>query len=113
MAVSISEQYEMTHSGGKGTHLRSNGSTAFDRSRGMSSRPGRSHLRSDEDDEAGYVSATDGPYHSRARIRGNVKDEHKGIETESVEGLTRNAIHQRVDVDVDFEESSDGGRPSR
>lgn len=111
MAVSISEQYEMTHSGGKGTHLRSTGGTAFDRSRSMS-RPGRSRLRSEEDDEPGYARATDGPYYSRARIRGNVKDDHKGLETESVEGLTRNAIHQRVDVDVDFEESSDG-RPSR
>lgn len=102
MAVSISEQYEMTHSGGKTVASR------FDRSMHASSRSGRSRLRSEGND----AGMSDGPYHNHARIKGNVKDEHRGMETESVEGLTRNAIHQRVDVDVNFEESSDG-RPSR
>jgi len=104
MGATISEQYEMTHSGGKATKLQGTSETSMG-SR-LASRLGIMSSRSQALSDAGHSQqgARDGTYtgtaHGRytSRVRGEASD------TESIEGLTQGVIHQKIVFQVEFEE---------
>ena len=115
MGVTISEMYEMTHSGGKPTQVLSGSRSRLDsksgsrlgifsnksnKSQGMSgansSQGGREHPDSEVRDGRYGNAAYAKPGKPREQIR----------ETESVKGLKNNAIYQTVDYDVEYEHRS-------
>ncbi len=136
MGVTISEQYEvsvdgknaamlrvcadlslkMTHSGGK-THLQSHSGTGvgsritsrFARSRNRSQ--AASGLDSQAEGET-YASAA-GDFGSKSRVKATMSNSNRTPETESVKGLTTNAIHQKIDYEIEYEERESEGRLSR
>jgi len=119
MGATISEQYELTHSGGKATQLQSGSGTGFgsriaSRLGGVSnSSMGRSRGRENEKD-----STQEEIYGHRAFARQSRGKSHTE-ENESVKGLASNVIHQKIDYEIEFEQRgdehiwSDGGRTHR
>lgn len=119
MGVTISESYELTHSGGKNTQLQSTSGTGLG-SR-LASRFGRSANRSHGASGTGSQSGaentgdytSEGQFGSKARVRAGMTSPYLSPETESIKGLTTNAIHQKIDYDIEYEERESDGRPSR
>ena len=116
MGVTISEQYELTHSGGKTMQTQNGTGGSWQNSRlgsklGVLSR--RSQVGSAMHSQTGDKSVADAEprYGNTAQVKGGVGREHSR-ETESVKGLTQNVIHQKVDYDIDYERRSSEGRPS-
>jgi hypothetical protein len=119
MGVTISESYELTHSGGKHTQLQSNSGTGLG-SR-LASRFGRSanrsHGASGTGSQTGGENAgnytSEGQFGNKARVRAGMNQPFHSPDTESVKGLTTNVIHQKIDYDIEYEERESDGRPSR
>ncbi|KAK4896009.1 hypothetical protein LTR27_005865 [Elasticomyces elasticus] len=120
MAVTISEQYEMTHSGGKAAEMQSSSGLSVG-SRlaskfGISSRRSRALSRteiSQQGEARGpFASIAEGQSSNTAWVRGGAAKREEP-ETESVKGLTDNAIHQTIDYAVVFEERESEDTPSR
>ncbi|KAK6423102.1 hypothetical protein LTR95_016592 [Oleoguttula sp. CCFEE 5521] len=126
MGVTISETYEMTHSGGKGTQMMSSDSAG--RSRLGSVIAGRLGLTSRRDATGSKTSGTGNSqlnekresyanmggvaYSNVAKVRGgHAKD--LTPESESVKGLTRDVIRQDIEFEVVSEDRDNVSWPSR
>jgi hypothetical protein len=120
MGVTISETYELTHSGGKPTQLQSGSGTGMgsrlasrfgisqNKSKGMSAP--RSQLR---ENGGGSFTEAEIAYGNKARASRGTQ-QPRTAETESIKGLTQNVIHQKIDYDIEYEERDNSlGRGSR
>lgn len=111
MGATISEQYEMTHSGGKTTQLQSGSGTGAFGSKLASriggvmsskSQGGGSGIRSQQEkSQLGSVNG-DAALGTTTFARHGRSPAPKE-ESESVKGLARNAIHQKIDYEVEYE----------
>ncbi|KAK5713946.1 hypothetical protein LTR15_010852 [Elasticomyces elasticus] len=120
MAVTISEQYEMTHSGGKAAEMQSSSGLSVG-SRlaskfGIMSRRSRALSRTEHSQQGEtrgpFASIAEGQSSNTAWVRGGAAKTEEP-ETESVKGLTDNAIHQTIDYAVVSEERESEETPSR
>ncbi|KAF2718477.1 hypothetical protein K431DRAFT_230852 [Polychaeton citri CBS 116435] len=119
MGVTISEQYEMTHSGGQATQTLSSTGSGF-RGKIMSrlsvlssNARGSSQNSSSKSGKVQTDSSTrSGQYGNLAHVKGGMMLEQVQ-ETESVKGLTDNVIHQKIDYEIEFEEQSEGRTSSQ
>lgn len=114
MGATISEQYEMTHSGGKATQLQSGSGTGGFGSK-MASRIGGVMLSKSQDgsgmrSQVGKEeldSASGGGAFGHVAFAKRPRSQTREEESESVKGLARNAIHQKIDYEVEYESRSD------
>lgn len=107
MGATISEQYELTHSGGKATQLQSGSGTGLG-SRIASRLGGVSHssvTRSRAKESQGD-STQEEIYGNYAFARQSRAKPH-AEENESIKGLARNVIHQKIDYEIEFEQRGD------
>ena len=117
MGVNISEQYEVSHSGGKATFISYGKGTGLGTK--LASRLGmttnksmnNSGLRSRAEKDPDTIDLEE-MRRNRTNIRGGKEPRER---TESVKGLTDDVIMQTIDYKVEYEdntEASDGGRSS-
>jgi hypothetical protein len=117
MGVTISEGYELSQTQGKGIQGASTAgkepeSRVLSRTGILSSKSwALTRVGSGQQIEAA-AAIGNGDYRNSTRVVAGAKKE-QAHESESVKGLTDNAIHQRVEFEVEFEDGDSECRDSR
>jgi len=108
MGATISEHYELTHTGGKSSQVQSGSGTGLGSK--LASRLGVKSQSTSRAEKSQMESSSQEETFGNVAYARQSRSKPQADESESVKGLAQNVIHQKIDYDIEYEDRGHAGK---